>query len=70
MVKEIFDLTLLEVLEKEESVSFTDLKSGQCRFPLGGINEPPVRFCGAQAVVGAIYCKDCMRIAYRRVERR
>jgi hypothetical protein len=70
MVKEVFDSTLLEVLEKEESVSFADPKTGQCRFPLGTINEPPVRFCGAPTVVGAIYCKDCMRIAYRRVERR
>lgn len=70
MVKEIFDSALLEVLDKEDSVSFAELKAGQCRFPLGGINEPPVRFCGSPTVIGAIYCKDCMRIAYRRVERR
>lgn len=70
MVKDDFVSNLIEVLEKEESISFADLKTGQCHFPIGGINDPPVKFCGAPTVIGAIYCKDCMRIAYRRVERR
>ena len=70
MVKEVFLSDLIEVQEKKESISFADLKTGQCHFPIGGINDPPIKFCGAVTVIGAIYCKDCMRIAYRRVEKR
>ncbi len=46
-------------------VSFMFLRAGQCKFPLGSINEPPpMLFCGAPTEIGTPYCPDCERRAY------
>ncbi len=45
-------------------ISFIDLREGRCKFPLGSINEPPTRFCGAPTAIGEPYCPACGRIAY------
>lgn len=51
-------------------IEFVDLREGRCRFPLGGINDPPERFCGAPAEIGTAYCPECQKKAYSRQERR
>lgn len=53
-----------------KSVTFMDLREGRCKFPLGGLNEPPEWFCGVATVIGTPYCTDCQKLAYSRPERR
>lgn len=51
-------------------ISFEELREGLCKFPLGGIKEPPERFCGEPTQSGMPYCPKCRLKAYNRVERR
>lgn len=41
-----------------------DLRSGDCRWPLGGDYEPAKLFCAAPAIDGHPYCGAHCRIAY------
>ena len=41
-----------------------ELRSGQCRFPLGAPMEPPRFFCGKPAVLPRPYCRECCERAY------
>ena len=40
------------------------LRSGQCRFPLGGPLEPARFFCGKPALAPRPYCPECCQRAY------
>ncbi len=40
------------------------LRAGQCRFPLGGKNEPAEFFCGKPAAGPKPYCPECCLLAY------
>jgi hypothetical protein len=40
------------------------LRSGQCRFPLGGPLEPARFFCGKPALALRSYCAECCKWAY------
>jgi GcrA cell cycle regulator len=40
------------------------LRSGQCRFPIGGPKEPAQFFCGQPALVPRPYCRECCQRAY------
>jgi len=40
------------------------LRSGQCRFPLGGMKDPVEFFCGKPAVAPRPYCHECCQRAY------
>ena len=53
-----------------DGIDFYELREGRCKFPLGMINDPPERFCGAPADIGAPYCLHCQSKAYSRVDRR
>ena len=41
-----------------------ELRSGQCRFPIGGFREPAHLFCGAPVLPGKPYCLECCQRAY------
>ena len=49
---------------KQPGVSFMQIREGRCKFPLGRIDEPPLRFCGKPTVIGLPYCTNCQRIVY------
>ena len=51
-------------------VDFDNLRVGMCKFPLGGIDDTPDRFCGEPAIEGSPYCTECAKKAYSRPERR
>jgi hypothetical protein len=51
-------------------VDFDNLRVGMCKFPLGGIDDAPDRFCGEPAIEGGPYCPECAKKAYSRPERR
>jgi hypothetical protein len=55
---------------KSAEISFWELREGRCRFPLGPIEEPPTRFCGAAAAIGMPYCPSCGGLAYAPSSRR
>jgi hypothetical protein len=40
------------------------LRSGQCRFPVGGLKEPAQFFCGKPALAPRPYCRECCQRAY------
>ena len=40
------------------------LRSGQCRFPLGGMKDPVEFFCGKPALAPRPYCRECCQRAY------
>jgi hypothetical protein len=40
------------------------LRSGQCRFPVGGLKEPAQFFCGQPALALRPYCLECCQRAY------
>ncbi len=42
-----------------------DLRSGQCRFPIGGPREPARYFCGKPADIPRPYCRECAQRAYK-----
>jgi hypothetical protein len=50
--------------DHRKGIPFQKLREGLCKFPLGPIDEPPTRFCGAPTAIGEPYCQDCGRIAY------
>lgn len=41
-----------------EGVSLLDIKRDECLWPLGGLMDPPKRFCGHKAVFGKPYCSE------------
>ncbi len=51
-------------------LAFLELRAGQCRFPLGGPTDPPLRFCGEATAPGSRYCEQCRKIAYQRADQR
>lgn len=51
-------------------VDFDGLRPGMCKFPLGDIDDPPERFCGAVALDGSPYCQSRAKKAYNKLERR
>jgi hypothetical protein len=53
-----------ETIAVQRGVSFFDLEPGMCKFPLGALHDPPLRFCGEPAPVGSPYCPRCRAIAY------
>ncbi len=60
----------LEVMETHASSridshpTIFELRAGQCRFPLGGMREPAVFFCGKPAQLPKPYCRECCQRAY------
>lgn len=50
-------------------VAFLDLRRRDCRFPLGGRDDPPTTFCGEPALPGRPYCRHHHRIAYTATRR-
>lgn len=56
--------------EPPRGVRFVKLREGLCKFPLGGLHDPPERFCGEPTQIGSPYCPACRRIAYVRTARR
>jgi len=56
--------------EVTPGVDFDSLRPGICKFPLGGIDDAPDRFCGAPAMEGSPYCPECAKKAYPKPERR
>ncbi len=52
--------------EPPRGIRFMRLREGLCKFPLGGPNDPPERFCGEPTLIGSPYCPKCQRIAYTR----
>ncbi len=57
-------------VEPQIGIPFVALRAGQCKFPLGCINDQPTRFCGKAALIGSPYCFAHRQIAYRPVQRR
>ena len=51
-------------------VDFDNLRAAMCKFPLGGIDDAPERFCGEPTREGSPYCSECAKRAYTRPERR
>ncbi len=45
-------------------VSLLDLSNRQCRWPLGDMIEPAMRFCGHDAPIGSPYCAAHRAVAY------
>jgi hypothetical protein len=41
-----------------------ELRSGQCRFPIGDRLEPARFFCGSPALTPKPYCRECCQRAY------
>ena len=50
-------------------IAFVELREGRCKFPIGGFNDPPDRFCGEPTPPGSPYCPSCQKKAYNRPER-
>jgi GcrA cell cycle regulator len=63
-------ITNTEVVENHASSragnhpTIFELRAGQCRFPLGGVREPAVFFCGKPADLPKPYCRECCQRAY------
>jgi hypothetical protein len=47
-----------------EHPTIFELRTGQCRFPIGGPAEPARFFCGKPAVLPKPYCRECCGRAY------
>ncbi len=47
-----------------KGISFLKLREGLCKFPLGALDEPVTRFCGAPAREASPYCEHCRQLAY------
>jgi hypothetical protein len=56
--------------ERRNGISFSALREGRCKFPLGNIDDPPERFCGATTPVGSPYCEHCRQLAFVPTARR
>jgi hypothetical protein len=56
-----------ELVPSRRGISFSELREGRCKFPLGTINDPPEWFCGEPAPIGNVYCERCQAIAYNRL---
>ena len=55
---------------QQEGSLFIDLLEGKCKFPLGEMETPPTRFCGADTPTGAVYCLEHQKIVYSKPIRR
>ncbi len=54
----------------EPGVPFLERREGFCKRPLGTLEEPPKRFCGAATPPGSSYCPDCQKIIYSAMAKR
>lgn len=52
------DRPCFRLTDPDAGVSLTDIKSGQCRWPVGDTRTPEFRFCGRETVPGKSYCAD------------
>jgi GcrA cell cycle regulator len=50
----------------QEGILFIDLREGMCKFPLGGRETLPTRFCGAVTLTGSVCCLKHQKIAYNK----
>ena len=50
----------------QPGIAFAELAAGRCKFPLGAVDVPATRFCGAATPLGTVYCVKHQRIAYNR----
>jgi GcrA cell cycle regulator len=50
-------------VRKMRQLTFAKLKPQHCKWPLGGLLDPPRLFCGADADKGEVYCPVHQRIA-------
>ena len=57
-VKEFID-------DGRERIPLSELKPGQCRWPIGDPREKNFGFCGCKALPGLPYCLECSQIAYQ-----
>ena len=55
--------------EKREKVSLSDLKAGQCRWPIGDPKDENFGFCGCEALPGLPYCMEHAQVAYQAATR-
>lgn len=45
------------------------LRDGMCKFPLGGMRDIVVRFCGEPAATGVSYCEKCRERVFTNIKR-
>lgn len=50
--------------EQIARVTFADLESNHCKFPVGEVGKPDFGFCGLPRVEGQPYCVSCCQIAF------
>lgn len=50
-------------------VSLMKLRDGMCKFPLGGMRDIVVRFCGEPAATGVSYCEKCRERVFTNIKR-
>lgn len=51
--------------DDRERIPLTDLKAGQCRWPIGDPRDENFGFCGAPSISGLPYCLEHAQIAYQ-----
>ena len=54
--------------DNSAGVDFDNLRTAMCKFPLGGIDDAPERFCGEPTREGEPYWSECAKRAYTRPE--
>lgn len=55
--------------DNRKTVPLTELKAGQCRWPIGDPQEENFGFCGCEAIAGLPYCVEHAKIAYQAATR-
>lgn len=51
--------------DDRDRIPLTDLKAGQCRWPLGDPREKNFGFCGCKSLPGLPYCIEHAQVAYQ-----
>ena len=57
-------MTPAEVAAAAKYIHFDDLKSNECRFAYGDINDGALLFCGLPKVAGSSYCRQHERLTH------
>lgn len=56
--------------ENRERIPLSELKSGQCRWPIGDPREKNFGFCGCTSLPGLPYCMEHAQVAYQPATRK
>ena len=51
--------------DNRKRIPLTDLKAGECRWPIGDPREKNFGFCGCKAISGLPYCLEHAHVAYQ-----